>query len=162
MQCKLSGTFPNPHQAQTRAAFRAWSKKGKHVVSGSRKTRLNRCTLVTMSRHAHVKRWEVRRVRRRRCRARLRGQSMLHGGRLPPQAGGPPYVFSGPASLLFDPLRHLSYPAAISCIVCRASASLIVSAWARISWAPYSPAADEQYKLSVWRNLAISAFGRCH
>ena len=25
---------------------------------------------------------------------------------------------------------------------------------------PYSPTADEQYKLSVWRNLAISAFGR--
>jgi hypothetical protein len=115
-----------------------------------------------MSRHAHVKRWEVRRVRRRRCRARLRGQSMLHGRAPAPPSRWPALRLLCPASLLFDPLRQ---PLVSRCDFLHRLPSLRVAhrlSLGKDFLGPYSPAADEQYKLSVWRNLAISAFGRCH
>ena len=130
------GTFPDPHQAPRRARCLERGRKKETRVSGSRKTRLNRCTLVTDEPpRAHQTLGSTSGSPPSLPCAFARAVHVARAGACPPQAGGPPYVFSARQVCCSTRCANLSYPAAISCIVCRASASLIVSAWARISWA---------------------------
>src|SRR5262245_21009710 len=118
-----------------------------------------------MSRDAHLKRWEARRVpgistNCRRAYA-LAVQCRTNGAPAGPEPW-PALFLLCQARLPFDPLRQL--------LVSRRNflhrlPGLRVAHRLGLGedfLRPCSPAADEQCKLGVWRNLAISAFDRPH